>query len=214
MLPDLIEVSPPPRAEGVEGRVAGLQEPDQPRADPRRPRPRARYAARRPVERGHAGDGRVPGAAGLRRRGGGRSGRARQPHAHGPGRRRQDPQRRHAGQTPGALRRECRHGRALPAADAVPGPWQLPRERHRAHAPAAAGGAGRGPAPARLSHRHAQRPAARRHPRHRPAAGCGLQRQRRGELAVRVGPAALGRHRRLAGRPSPAPTRTSCPTST
>ena len=56
-----------------------------------------------------------------------------------------------------------------------------------------------GPAPARLSHRHAQRPPACRHSRHRPAAGRGLQRQRRGELAVRLGPAALGRHRRLAG---------------
>ena len=47
-----------------------------------------------------------------------------------------------------------------------------------------------------------------------PRPGARLQRQRRGELAVRLGPAAVGRHRRLAGRPSPAATRTSCPMST
>ncbi len=140
----------------------------------------------------------MPGAVGLPCRGGRRSGRAGQPHAQRAGRGRQDPERRHAGPAPGAVRRECRHGGALPAADAVPGPRQLSRERHRAHAPAAAGGAGRGPAPARLSHRHAQRSPARRHPRHRAAPWGGLQRQRRGELAVRVSPAALGRHRRLA----------------
>ena len=38
-----------------------------------------------------------------------------------------------------------------------------------------------------------QRSPARRHPRHRPAPRRDLQRQRRGELAVRLGPAAVAR---------------------